>query len=198
MEYQERKFLLPEMEGLSKNSIEAHLALYAGYVKNFNALMTAQEELLKYSEKNAHTLSEVVRRLPFEWDGMRLHEYYFSQWESGAKDMNTNGALAKQMETQFGSAEAWTHRIKGVASMRGPGWAILYFDPVAQQLHNVWVEQHHQGHFATLPIVLALDVWEHAFVADYGTAGRGKYIEACFKNYNWRVMEERFEKAIRS
>lgn len=49
-----------------------------------------------------------------------------------------------------------------------------------------------QGHFVTLPIILALDVWEHAFILDYGAQGKGKYIDAFFKNLNWDVMEKRY------
>jgi len=47
----------------------------------------------------------------------------------------------------------------------------------------------------TLPIILALDVWEHAFLLDYGAQGKGKYIDAFFKNLNWGIIEERFATA---
>ena len=179
MIYTEKKFNLAVLEGLSKDSVDQHLALYAGYVKNFNDLSA---------------LAEFDRRLPFEFDGMRLHEYYFEQFETGSASLATSSALRAELAKQFGSFDAWEKQFRAVGAMRGPGWAILYFDPSQKMFHNVWVEQHHQGHFAALPIILALDVWEHAFVIDYGTAGRGKYIDACFKNYNWSVMDERFEK----
>ena len=76
--------------------------------------------------------------------------------------------------------------------MRGPGWAILYYDTVAKQFQAGFVGEQHQGHFATLPIILALDVWEHAFLLDYGALGKTKYIDAFFKNLNWGVVEKRF------
>ncbi len=212
MAYEPKTFVLPELEGLSKESIEAHLGLYAGYVKNFNAIEVLLADLLSDSDlstgstglttsplgagKYTHASSELVRRLPFEFDGMRLHEYYFSQWEGGAKMLDQSSTLTSALATQYGSYENWEKQFKSVGMMRGPGWALLYYDTEAKRFHNVWVEQHHQGHFATLPIILALDVWEHAFITDYGTAGRSKYIEACFKNYNWSVLEKRFSKAI--
>jgi superoxide dismutase, Fe-Mn family len=192
MMYSEKKFDLPTLEGLSKESVGAHLALYAGYVKNFNAIETALADEMKKPEGNAHILAELTRRLPFEFNGARLHEHYFSQWEGGIKALDEKSVVGTALAKQFGSIGDWEHIFKGIASMRGVGWAILYFDPVQKMFHNVWVDQHHQGHFATLPIILALDVWEHAFIADYGTTGRGKYIDACFKNYNWSVMEERY------
>ena len=74
MQYQEQKFNLPELNGLSKASIDAHLGLYAGYVKNFNAISGLLSEYAKDSEKNAHALAELIRRRSFEFGGMRLHE----------------------------------------------------------------------------------------------------------------------------
>jgi len=197
MDYQEKKFSLPEMEGLSKNGIDQHLSLYGGYVKNFNAISAEMTALMPDSEKHVHAISELERRLSFEFDGMRLHEYYFSQWEGGAKTLNTSGSLAKALSEKYGSAENASHLIKNIGSMRGPGWAILYWDPVAGQFLSGFSEQQHQGHFVTLPIILALDVWEHAFILDYGAQGKGKYIDAFFRNLNWEVMEERFESAAR-
>ena len=192
MAFVDKKFNISELDGLSKNAVDQHLALYAGYVKNFNAISGSMADLMQDSVKNAHALAELERRLPFEFNGARLHEYYFEQWEVGAQPIGAGGALGAALAKQFGSYDAWEKQFRMVAAMRGLGWAILCFDPAQKTFHNVWIEQHHQGHFAALPIILALDVWEHAFVIDYGTTGRGKYIDACFKNYNWSVMEERY------
>ena len=85
--------------------------------------------------------------------------------------------------------------MKMIGSMRGPGWALLYFDPETKELLTGFSGEQHQGHFATLPILLALDVWEHAFLLDYGAQGKGKYIDAFFKNLNWGVVEKRFAQA---
>jgi superoxide dismutase, Fe-Mn family len=190
--YTEKKFNLPELTGLSKESVDAHLGLYAGYVKNFNALNMAQTELSSDFEKNVLTLAEITRRMGFEFDGMRLHEYYFTQWQEGATKLS-EGSLQEALVKQFGSFEQWKGLFRAVASMRGPGWAILYYDKETGMFQNAWIEEQHLGHFATLPIILALDVWEHAFITDFGVAGRSKYIEAFFENLNWSVIEGRFE-----
>lgn len=192
--YQERTFSLPVLEGISEESVKEHLTLYAGYVKNFNALQAAQEELRKDSEKNAHAISEIVRRLSFEFDGMRLHEHYFAQWEGGAKPLDAGSGLMNAINAQYGSFEEWEKRFKNIGLMRGVGWAILYFDPQAGLLHNAWISEQHQGHFATLPMILGLDMWEHSFLKDYGATGKKPYIDAFFKNLNWSVAEERFAK----
>ena len=192
MNYQEKSFTVPTLDGISKESVDAHLGLYAGYVKNFNALTTLAGELMKDSEKNALAISELMRRRSFEWGGMRLHEYYFAQWEGTPTALTEESALGAAIKTQYGNIDYLLQEIRHVAMMRGPGWAILYFDPEAKQFLVGWSEEQHLGHFVTLPIILALDVWEHAFISDYGAAGRGKYVDAFFKNLNWRVMDARF------
>ena len=191
--YEAKTFNLPELDGISKKSIDEHLGLYQGYVKNFNTINAAIADLMKDSEKNAHALSELVRRRSFEFGGMRLHELYFSQLEGGAVALNLDSRLAKQLTKEFGNVDAAIKQIKSVGLMRGPGWSILYHDSVADACHIGFSGEQHQGHFVTLPIILALDVWEHAFILDYGAQGKGKYVDAFFKNLNWGVVEKRLE-----
>ena len=192
MAYTEQKFTIPELEGISKKSIEEHLGLYAGYVKNFNAISALLPEYAKDSEKHAHALSELIRRRSFEFGGMRLHELYFSQFEGGAATLSGKSAFTKLMETEYHKLEYFIGMFRAIALMRGPGWALLYYDPVGKQLLTGFSGEQHQGHFVTLPVLLALDVWEHAFILDYGAQGKGKYIDAFFKNLNWSVIEQRF------
>jgi Fe-Mn family superoxide dismutase len=193
MEYAPKTFTIPELEGISKENIEQHIGLYEGYVKNFNAMTQLLSDYSSDSEKYAHALSEITRRRSFEFGGMRLHEHYFPQLEGGATPLTPNGALAKVLSSEYGSTDAFVQAMKGIASMRGPGWAILYFDPEGQRILTGFTGEQHMGHFATLPILLALDVWEHSFILDYGAGGKGKYIDAFFKNLNWGVVERRFD-----
>ena len=188
--YEARKFNLPSMEGISDESVKQHIGLYEGYVKNFNAISAKLLEYAADTEKNAHALSELIRRKSFEFDGMRLHEHYFEQFEGGPTGLTTNGPLAQILEKEYHGH--FNEYFKSIGNMRGPGWAILYYDPVGKQFQAGFAGEQHQGHFVTLPIILALDVWEHAFILDYGAAGKGKYIDAFFKNLNWEVMERRF------
>lgn len=191
--YTARAFTIPPLEGISQKSVEEHLGLYQGYVKNFMGLCAQLASLMGDSVANSHALSEVQRRLSFEFDGMRLHEYYFEQFEAGAHDANPESAFAKAVSAQWNGMNI-AQLMKNVGLMRGPGWAILYYDPKAGVLHPAFIGEQHQGHFATLPIILALDVWEHAYLVDHGAQGKGAYIDAFFKNLNWSVVEERFEK----
>ena len=190
--YEAKEFALPALEGISAKSIEEHIGLYQGYVKNFNVITALIADMVKDSEKNAHPLSELVRRRSFEFDGMRLHEIYFAQFENGAVPMSGVSPMTLALATQFGSVDAALAQVKAVGMMRGPGWSMLYFDPQNKQFQNGFSGEQHQGHFVTLPILLALDVWEHAYILDYGALGKAKYVDAFFANLNWSIIENRF------
>ena len=194
MEYTAKKFTLPSLDGISDESVKQHIGLYEGYVKNFNAISAKLVEYAKEStEKNAIALGELVRRKSFEFDGMRLHELYFTQFEGGSKALDEQSGLGKALSAEYHGY--FVEYLKAIAGIRGPGWAILYYDPAGKQFQMGFAVEQHQGHFVTLPVILALDVWEHTYILDYGAAGKGKYVDAFFKNLNWGVIEQRFEKA---
>jgi Fe-Mn family superoxide dismutase len=195
MTYTPRTFTIPKLDGISEESVKQHITLYEGYVKNFNAIAQKLVEYAADTEKNAHALSELIRRKSFEFDGMRLHEYYFEQLEGGPQSLSPEGALSKEFEKEYKTY--FQEYFKAIGNMRGPGWAILYWDPVVKEFQAGFAGEQHQGHFATLPIILAMDVWEHAFLLDYGATGKAKYIDAFFKNLNWGVIEKRFETTSR-
>lgn len=191
--YEAKQFNIPELAGISRRSIDEHLGLYQSYVKNFNAITEKLTEYAKEStEKHAHALSELLRRKSFEFDGMRLHELYFAQFEGGSIALGKDSAFGQALEKEYHGH--FVEHMKAIGLMRGPGWAVLCYDPIGRQFQTGFVGEQHQGHFATLPILLALDVWEHAYLLDYGASGKAKYIDAFFKNLNWNVIEERFSK----
>ncbi len=193
--YPEKKFTIPELKGISAKNIEEHLKLYAGYVKNTNLILDQTEELAKDSEKNAYALGELQRRFGFEFDGMRNHEYYFRSFEGGALKIESDSPLKMAIEKEWGSFDAWLARFKAVAMTRGIGWAILYYDPQEKRLLNAWIDEQHLGHLVGLSPILALDMWEHSYVADYQPSGKKQYVEDFFENLNWGVIEENFKKA---
>lgn len=192
--YEAKKFNLPKLEGISEESVKQHLGLYEGYVKNFNAITGKLIEYAKEgTEKNSLALGELIRRKSFEFDGMRLHELYFAQFEGGSTALTPSGPLAKALENEYHGY--FVEYLKAIGNMRGPGWAILYYDQIGKQFQTGFAGEQHQGHFVTLPVLLALDVWEHTFILDYGAAGKGKYMDSFFKNLNWDVIEKRFTEA---
>lgn len=192
MIYAPKKFNFNELDGLSEKQIDVHLKLYEGYVKFINALDEKQTELLKDSEKNAYALGEITRRIGFEWNGMRMHEHYFSQWEGGSAPLTADSALGKALSVQYGSVDMWLARFKGVSMMRGIGWAILSYDAAGKQFINHFVADHELGQLNGLVTILALDMWEHAYMVDYTPAEKGKYIDAFFRNLNGEVISKRY------
>jgi Fe-Mn family superoxide dismutase len=178
MKYEARTFNLPELKGLSKKQIDLHLSLYEGYVKHANLIMEKLEEMReKDAEGNAYAMAEIRRRFGFEFDGMRMHEYYFEQFE-GEKGGNPESGLAKAAAERYGS-----------------GWVVVYWDQVGKTLHTAWVNDHEIGQLGGCPVIVALDLWEHAYMVDYLPSQKKDYIDAFFDNFNWTVAEARFDKA---
>ena len=104
MEYKEQTFNLPTLEGLSEKQIEVHLGLYKGYVKHVNLVREKIAELESDKEKNAYLIAELRRRFSFEFDGMRMHEYYFESLENGAQALS-DGDLKNVLAEEYGSYE---------------------------------------------------------------------------------------------
>lgn len=195
--FEELKFNIPALKGISAKTIEEHLKLYSGYVKNANLILEKVEELKKDSEKNAYVLGEIMRRFGFEFNGIRNHEVYFASLEGGSKALPTSGSGAKlksAIEAEFGSFDAWLTGFKALALTRGIGWAILYYDPDSDRVLNAWIDEQHLGQLQNCTPILELDMWEHSFVADYQPSGKKTYVEDFFSNLNWEVVAGNFSK----
>lgn len=195
--FEEKKFNIGELKGMRTKTIEEHLKLYAGYVKHSNLILQKIDELRQDSEKNAYALGEVQRRFGFEYNGMRNHEVYFKSLEGGHKDLPGGSTLKSQIESDFGSFDAWLTSFKAIALTRGIGWAMLYYDRNEKTLISTWVEEQHISQLQDCTLVLALDMWEHSFVADYAPSGKKNYVEDFFLNLNWEIVEGNFVSATK-
>jgi Fe-Mn family superoxide dismutase len=179
------------MPGFSETLLKNHFTLYQGYVTNTNKLLDILPQLLKEDKGATPEFAELKRRLGWEFNGMRLHEYYFENL-GGKAELKKDGKLGKKLAEDFGSYEAWEKAFKAVGSMRGIGWAVLYQDPTNGKLINFWINEHDGGHPAGGNPLLILDVFEHAFMIDYGLK-RPDYIAAFFKNINWAAVDGRLK-----
>ncbi|MDD5311850.1 MAG: Fe-Mn family superoxide dismutase [Dehalococcoidia bacterium] len=177
------------MEGFSDTLLNNHFTLYKGYVTNTNKLLDTLAAMLKEGKTATPEYAELKRRFGWEFNGMRLHEFYFESL-GGKAALNKDGKLGKLMADNFGGYDSWLQDFKGTATMRGIGWTILYQDVIGGRLFNQWVNEHDVGHPAGCNPLLILDVFEHAFMTDYGLK-RADYIEAFLKNINWAVVEAR-------
>ncbi len=197
--YTPQEFNLPELTGISAKNIEEHLKLYKGYVTNANNVVekisTLSEGMFKDKEDNSYVIAELFRRFAFEYNGMRNHEVYFNSLSGGPKTLNPDSALAKLINETCMSLDILLMGFKNMAMTRGVGWAVLWYDKRDNRLLANWVDEQHLGQLNGCTMLLALDMWEHAYVYDYPTSAKKDYIEAFFANLNWGVVEENFNNA---
>lgn len=199
--FEEQKFNIPKLKGISEKTIEEHLKLYAGYVKNANSILEKIPEYRKYTETDAfapYVVGELGRRFSFEYNGMRNHEIYFSSLEGGPKSLSKNSRLFEMIGREWGSFEAWLTEFKILATTtRGIGWQVLWYDKKNDRLLMSWMDEQHYGLLNGCAMILGLDMWEHSYVADYLPSGKKQYVEDFFTNLNWSVIEDNFIKATK-
>jgi Fe-Mn family superoxide dismutase len=176
-------------KGFSDTLLNNHFTLYQGYVTNTNKVLDTLAAMLKDGKVGTPEYAELKRRLGWEFNGMRLHELYFENL-GGKAPLNKSGKLGKKLAEEFGSYENWEKDFRGTSTMRGIGWTILYQDNLTGKLINQWINEHDTGHPAGCTPILVLDVFEHAFMIDYGLK-RADYIEAFSNNINWGAAEAR-------
>ncbi|HEV8309713.1 MAG TPA: Fe-Mn family superoxide dismutase [Methylomirabilota bacterium] len=197
--YKEQVFdQLRGLEGISDAQITEHLALYAGYVKQVNQLNEELAALIGRGEASGKSpeFAELTRRLGFEYNGMLLHEYYFSNLRRAAEPQPPAGSgLTQALGQSFGSSEQWMADFQAIGEMRGVGWVILFEDPATERLTNHWITLHQDGVPAGFKPLLVMDVWEHAYMRDYKATERGKYITAFFRNIDWQMVERRLNES---
>jgi superoxide dismutase, Fe-Mn family len=174
--------------GFSETLLKNHFTLYQGYVTNTNKLLDGLAGLIRDDKGASPEYAEQKRRLGWEFNGMRLHELYFENL--GGTAPLASGSLANKLTESFGSYAAWEKDFKATGAMRGIGWVGLYQDPHGGRLLNFWVNEHDVANPAGCTPLLIMDVFEHAFMLDYGLK-RADYIEAFFRNIDWRAVEAR-------
>jgi Fe-Mn family superoxide dismutase len=189
--YQAKNFdFLIGTEGFSEKLLTNHFTLYQGYVTNTIKLADQLRTLLDSDLVATPEYAELTRRFGWEFNGMRLHEYYFENMKAGGEQLASGSALHKVLTQQFGTFENWQKDYVGTGSMRGIGWAILYYDKEGDRYFNCWVNEHDMGHLAGCKPLLVMDIFEHAFMLDYGTK-RADYIASFIKAIDWKKVEER-------
>ena len=193
MSYQPKNYEnLIDIKGFSEQLLRDHFTLYNGYVTNFNKLNDILVTIEKDGKFGTPEYAELNRRFGWEFNGMRLHEYYFGNLTREFKELDRDSVLRVAIEKEWGSFEMWEKDFRVMAAMRGIGWIILYHDKQADRLFNVWVNEHDVGHFAGATPLLVMDVFEHAYIRDYSIK-RADYIEVFMKSINWNVAEQRFK-----
>ncbi len=181
--------------GFSEQLLKNHFTLYQGYVNNTNKLIELLGSLSKEGKASTQEFAELRRRFGWEFNGMRLHEFYFENMKKSGIEVNESSGLFKKIIEDFDSFENWEKDFKAVGMMRGIGWVIFYYDPITKELFNIWINEHDVGHLSGCNPILVMDVFEHAYMIDYGLK-KADYIEAFFKVIDWEVAFNRFDEVI--
>jgi superoxide dismutase, Fe-Mn family len=184
------------MPGFSDALMKMHFQLYQGYVKNTNLLLNRFKEMEAQGSMDSYEYGALKRRLGWEWDGMRLHEFYFDNL-GGKEPLDRTDPLFLKIVKDFGSYEIWKSSFIATGMIRGIGWVILYRDPQTGRLFNTWINEHDLGHLSGGQPLLVMDVFEHAYITQYGL-DRGKYIGAFFDNIHWGKVSKRYNDSFQS
>jgi Fe-Mn family superoxide dismutase len=182
----ELKTSLLELDGISRASVEAHYKLYQGYVAKRNEILG---KLAGVDLGAANQVYSEVRALKvdlsFAIGGIKNHEIYFEHLGGGGG--NPSGAIARLIERDFGSADAWRADLKATG-MAGRGWAWTAYDWDEGRLFNYVGDAQNTFPIWNAAPLVALDVYEHAYFLDFQT-DRASYIDTFFDNLDWGVVD---------
>jgi Fe-Mn family superoxide dismutase len=184
-----------KIKGLSAKLLNSHHDNnYGGAVKRLAAI---EEELVKidFAATPAFQLDGLKRAQHLAYNSSILHELYFA----GLSEAPTHpsGLLAEAMARDFGSLERWQTEFAATAKALGggSGWVILAYSPRDKRLYNHWAADHTMAP-AGSALLLALDMYEHAYQMDYG-ADASAYVEAYLKVVKWPNAERLYREAMR-
>jgi len=181
------------IKGISDQQIEYHFeSHYKGYVKKLNEIWQKLDSSDRaaanqnYSDFRALKLEET-----FNYNGSLLHELYFANiFGSGSQ---ISQAVKQDIEHDFGSYEKWLEDFKAVG-MAFRGWSLMVFDLNTGKIRNIGVDIHNSNGIWNAVVLLAMDVYEHAYYTDYGPK-RAPYIESFINAINWKEVERRLNAA---
>jgi len=148
--------------------------------------------MVKLGKTGTIEYAELKRRFGWEFNGMRLHELYFENLTKRSIPLTRPSPLYEKIRQDFGQISTWERGFMGVGGMRGIGWVVLTRDPANGQLFNAWMHEHDAGFLAGSAPLLVMDVFEHAYLQDFGM-NRTAYVQAFMKASNWPVVEQRFQ-----
>jgi len=183
----ELKPALYELDGISREAVEAHYKLYQGYVNKRNEILRALEGVdLSAANQVYSELRALKVDLSFAIGGIKNHELYFEHL--GGSGGDPSGLIADLIKRDFGSTESWRADLKATG-MAGRGWAWTAYDWDEGRLFNYIGDAQNTFPVWNATPLVALDVYEHAYFMDFQT-DRGAYIDAFLANLDWSVVND--------
>jgi len=181
----ELKPALYELDGISRESVEAHYKLYQGYVAKRNEILAKLAEVDLDAANQVYSEIRALKvDLSFALGGIKNHEVYFDHLGGGGGD--PDGPAGALIRRDFGSIDMWRADLKA-SGMAGRGWAWTAYDWDEQRLFNYVGDAQNTFPIWNATPLVALDVYEHAYFLDYRT-DRASYIDAFFDNLDWAVV----------
>jgi superoxide dismutase, Fe-Mn family len=183
----ELKPALLELDGISRESVEAHYKLYEGYVNKRNEILGELGDVDLGTANQVYSRLRVLKvELTFAVGGIKNHELYFEHL--GGNGGDPGGAIGALIARDFGSTEAWRADLRATA-IAARGWAWTAYDWDEGRLFNYIGDAQNTFPVWNATPLVALDVYEHAYWLDYRT-DRAAYIDAFFANLDWGVVDE--------
>jgi Fe-Mn family superoxide dismutase len=187
-----------QMDGISQKTMDEHIKLYEGYVAKYNECMKLLENLPEEEYNKANPTYSLIRSIKVDITraigGIKNHELYFSHL--GGKGGKPEGKLLEQIEKDFGSYERFLKELRATA-IAARGWAWVAYDHNFKRLFIAIGDEQNTFPIWNATPILGIDVFEHAFFIDYGTA-KAKYLDAFFNNLDWKVVEKNYEAISKS
>ena len=166
---------------------------HQGYVNNTNSILEMMEKARK--EGTDFDYKSAAKNLSFNLAGHVLHDFFW--WEMTPADNSSKepvGELAEAIKEDFGSFERFKKEFSQVAgTVEGSGWAALTYCTDTKRLGIMQIEKHNVNLIPDFPIIMDLDVWEHAYYLDYKNE-RGKFVDAFWNLVDWEEIDKYFKK----
>ena len=172
-----------------------HTKNHQAYVNGANAALEKLEKARKGELQI--DVRAVLRDYSFNVDGHILHSFFWPNMAPQGKGGGMpGGKLADKITKDFGGFEKFKFQFSDAAkTVEGAGWALMLYDSETNQLVLTQVEKQNNMLLAQMPLILGIDLWEHAWVHDYLT-DRPKYIEAWWNVANWSDADARLAKVL--
>jgi len=183
-----------KLAGLSEKLVKSHWENnYQGAVRALNTIEAKLAEAMADKDFPPLVYSGLKREELHRTGSLVLHEHYFEQLGGNGQP---GGDVVQALATAFGSRDAWEAEFRrtAMALAGGSGWAVLSYNRHTGSLHNYWAWDHMHGAVTGAPL-LALDMYEHAFHMDYGSAA-ARYVDAFMANLDWEIIDARYRAAI--
>jgi superoxide dismutase, Fe-Mn family len=198
-ELKPRKFVAfeKELDGISKQTMEDHYKLYEGYAKKANECRRRLNEF-DYSEIEGNQVFSELRAVSIDYTfallGYKNHDLYFGHL--GGDGGQPDGRFAEIVDGEFNGVDKWLDAVKKAASA-ARGWVMVGYDLNDGSIFNYIMDTQNLWAVYNMVPVLALDVYEHAYVRDFGATpdGRKQYVEAFFRNLDWDHVNRQLRQA---